>query len=174
MAEKRLLKIKAQLKKRQPKFIRQDAHKRKKLSKKWRAPTGLHSKMRDGKRGYRAKLQEGYRTPKAVRGMTKAGLLPTVVATAKQLAALDPKVHAVVLSGTLGGRKRLALIEQAQQKGFTLQNASAKTVERIKAKAQERQDARKQREAKKAKETEKAAPAKKTATKTESTTESAE
>ena len=147
MTEKaRLLKVKANLKKRQPKFLRQDAHKHKRVKQVWRSPKGLHSKMRDSRRGYKVKLQGGYQTPREVRGLDKHGLKPTLVATAKELEALDPKVNSVILRGTLGGRKKVALLEEAHKKKFTVLNAKADAVEKLKSKFTAQSHEKKKRE----------------------------
>ena len=143
--KKRLLAIKARLKKRQPVFIRQDAHKHKRVKQVWRSPKGLHSKMRDSRKGYRIKLQEGYHTPLAVRGLDKHGLRLTRVATMLELAALDAKVHSIILAGGLGGRKKLAIIEEAKKKSFIIQNAKADAVETIKARLNTQHEAKKAR-----------------------------
>jgi large subunit ribosomal protein L32e len=129
--KQRLLKVKATLKRRQPKFIRQDAHKRS-MKEGWRSPKGLHSKIGDNRKGYRKGLKGGYQTPVAVRGLDKHGLKPTRVETLTQLSALEPKTHSVIMSGSLGGRKKLLIIDAAKTKGFTILNASDKTVTRIK------------------------------------------
>lgn len=140
-----LMKVKANLKKRQPKFIRQDAHKHKRVKQVWRKPKGLHSKMKDSRKGYRAKLQEGYHTPKAVRGLDKHGLKPTLVATMKELESLDAKTHSVILRGGLGGRKRLAIIEEAHKRKFTITNAKADAAAKIKQQIETQQKEKKER-----------------------------
>lgn len=150
MADARLLKIKATLKKRQPKFIRQDAHKHKRVKQVWRKPKGLHSKMKDSRKGYRAKLQEGYHTPKAVRGLDKHGLKPTHVANAATLADLDPKIHSIIVLGGLGGRKKIALLEEAAKRKFTVLNATADTADKLKSRLQKQHQEKKQKEAEKA------------------------
>jgi large subunit ribosomal protein L32e len=155
----RLLKVKATLKKRQPKFQRQGSHKLKRVKKVWRTPKGLHSKMRDSRRGYRVKLQGGYQTPKAVRGLDKHGLRPTIVAGVKALEALDPKVHSIILEGGLGGRKKLAILEEAGKRKFTVLNAKADASEKIKARLNKQHEEKKARESSKS-EKQKAAEAK--------------
>lgn len=132
MADKKLLAVKANLKRKQPVFRRQQAAIRKKLKAGWRKPKGLHSKMKDGLRGYPKALRMGYRTPVAVRGMTKHGLFPVRVERPEQLAGLDPKQHALVL-GKVGARKKIMIIEQAQKEGFTLTNATQETAARLQA-----------------------------------------
>jgi large subunit ribosomal protein L32e len=146
MADKsRLLKVKATLKKRQPVFQRQGSHKLKRVKRVWRAPKGLHSKMRDSRRGYHVKIQGGYQTPKAVRGLDKNGLLPTIVAGIKQLEQLDPKVHSIILQGGLGGRKKLAIIEEANKRKFTINNAKADLADKIKARLTKQHEEKKAR-----------------------------
>ena len=142
------------------KFIRQDAHKRKKLAKKWRKPIGLHNKMGDNRRGYRKPLKSGYQSPKETRGKNKDGLYPTVVTHERELQELDTKTHAVVIARTLGGKKKIQLINTALEKGFTLQNGSkerAKALEdRFKKQTTEKKEREQERE-KKHKELEKEA-----------------
>ena len=134
MSEKaHLLKVKATLKKRTPKFIRQDAHKHKRLGDAWRAPKGLHSKIRDSRRGYRYKLQGGYQSPAAVRGQNKDGLFPTLVANVADLAKLEPKTHGVILVAGLGGRKKIAVLEAATAKKFKVLNAKVDAAETLKS-----------------------------------------
>jgi large subunit ribosomal protein L32e len=150
MAEKAaLMKVKATLKKRQPKFIRQDAHKHKRVKQVWRAPKGLHSKMKDSRKGYRAKLQGGYQTPKDVRGLDKHGLKPTIVAGVATLAKMDPKVHSIILQGGLGGRKKLAVLEEAAKKKFIVLNAKADAADAIKDRLKKQVADKKAREASK-------------------------
>jgi len=143
--KQRLLKVKATLKKRQPVFIRQDAHKHKRVKQVWRAPKGLHSKMKDSKKGYRAKLQGGYQTPVAVRGLDKHGLKPTLVAGVEQLSALDPNAHSLILQKGLGGRKRLQIIEESAKKKFTILNAPADAAEKIKSRLEKQHKESKER-----------------------------
>ena len=152
--KKHLLEVKKTLKRRQPTFRRQQAAIRKKLKDGWRKPRGLHSKMKDGIKGHPKSRRMGYRTPVAVRGMTAKGLIPVRIERPEGLAGLDPKTHAIVL-GKIGGRKKVLVIEQAVQAGFTLVNASAEKGKAIQAlfvaKADEKKAERKEKETKKEK-----------------------
>jgi len=148
MAEKsHLLKVKAKLKQRQPKFLRQGSHKHLRVKKVWRTPKGLHSKMKDSRKGHRAKLQGGYQTPKEVRGLDKHGLKPTIVAGPAALSKMDPKVHSIILLGGLGGRKKLAVLEEAAKKKFTILNAKADLADSIKSRLTKQKADKKEREA---------------------------
>ena len=42
MTKEKMLKLKKEIKKKMPKFLRQDGHKKARLEKKWRRPKGLH------------------------------------------------------------------------------------------------------------------------------------
>ena len=61
MSIKELLELRKQIKNKKPDFIRQDAHKKKKLGKKWRKARGLHSKIRLKLRGRGKFVSNGYR-----------------------------------------------------------------------------------------------------------------
>jgi ribosomal protein L32E len=146
---KRLLAIKAQLKKRQPKYGRQEVY-LKRLEDKWRSPKGLHIKV--GERGHPAMLEKGYRTPVAVRGMTKTGLVPVRVAQLEDMRTLDPKKNAIIVA-RVGGKRRILIIEAAVAKGFALVNANEKVASRLKERFTSRARLRKERSARKAEKT---------------------
>ncbi len=143
--KKRLLDVKANLKKKQPKFIRQDAHKKSKLASKWRKPTGLHNKIGDNRKGYRKHLKGGYQTPVVVRGQTKDGLFPVIV-TSVNFEDFDPKVHTLVVSGKLGGKKKAVVIEAGLKAGFTFLNASKERADKIKADFEAQSKSKKERD----------------------------
>ena len=65
------LEIRQKIKSRKPNYLRQDAHKLKKLAKKWRKHRGMHSKMRLKLRSYRKKPEIGYVSPKNVKHLNK-------------------------------------------------------------------------------------------------------
>ena len=46
MSTKKMLELRAKLKKKKPRFIRQDAHKIKRIDKSWRKPRGKDSKIK--------------------------------------------------------------------------------------------------------------------------------
>ncbi len=122
-SKEELLKVRAAIKRKKPKFIRQDAHKKDKLEEKWRKPRGLHSKMRLKKRGYRRSVTTGYKSPKSVRGLTKREkLLPMLISSKKDLEAIDPKKHAIILSSSIGMRKKALLVQDIKKTGFTIIN----------------------------------------------------
>ena len=144
-----LLAIRKEIKDRKPAFIRQDAHKQKKLAKVWRRPKGLHSKVRECIRGYVRHMTAGYGSPKAVRGLHKTGLLPVVVASSTDLKKLDKVTQGAILSSHLGSKKRLAIIKEALQLKLAILNLDPqKYQQKMEEKMKQRQEGKKQQEKK--------------------------
>ncbi len=136
-------------KKKKPTFIRQDAHKVKRLGKVWRKPKGHQSKMRLGKKSYSKTVKVGYGSPKAVKGMTRDGLVPVDVANIADLAKVQ-KGMVGVIKASVGNRKRAMIIKAAIEKKVALINGTQERVTLIEKSLQERQDAKKAKSAKKA------------------------
>ena len=70
-----LLDKRRRIKKKKPDFIMQSAHKKSRLEQKWKRPRGIDSKMRLNLKGHQKCVEVGYRSPRAVRGLDKSGLL---------------------------------------------------------------------------------------------------
>jgi large subunit ribosomal protein L32e len=122
MDTKELLKKRRILKKKKPEFIRQDAHKKKKVGWKWRKPKGSDSKMRVSRRGYSRIVKKGWSSPLAVRGTERSGLLPVIVDNQSALQKIDPSTQIMVLSSGLGTKKKMALVEEAVKKNIPISN----------------------------------------------------
>jgi len=102
-------------KKKKPKFIRQQARILKKLSRKgWRAPKGMHSKLRKKKKGKGPFPSLGYASPKELKGLTKKGLIPILVSEASQLKNLTNK-HGLIVLRALGTKKKLDLLKKIKE-----------------------------------------------------------
>ncbi|MBU4086970.1 MAG: 50S ribosomal protein L32e [Nanoarchaeota archaeon] len=119
---KKLLELRKQIKSKKPKFIRQDSHKKKRLGSKWRRPKGLQSKMRLNLRGRSRKISKGYRSPKKVRYMHKSGLMPCIVRTFSDLESIDAKKNCLIISSSLGNKKRIAILKKAKELGLNISN----------------------------------------------------
>lgn len=120
---KEKLAIKEQMKARQPRFVRQDAHRfAGKMGEVWRKPRGRHSKMRLSKKGKAVMVRKGYRSPLSVRGMTREGYVPISIFNRKDLEKVDSKKHIVIIGGLVGKKKKLEIITAAQQKGIRFLN----------------------------------------------------
>lgn len=120
--KEKLLEVRSQLKKRTPKFIRVDAHKRKRLEKVWRKPKGRHTKMREQKRGARKRVEPGFRSPVEVRGLSRSGHEPVRVNTPADIEGIDSRTQAALLSATLGVRKKVEAVNAALKRNIKILN----------------------------------------------------
>jgi len=118
-----LLKIKKQIRKTRPRFIRSGATHIKRVSRTgYRSPKGLHNKVGDNKRGRRAQIDTGYGYPKAVRGKSRNGLDIVTVRSESELAQCDPAKHSIIVAASVGMKKKLPLLKACVEKKFTVQN----------------------------------------------------
>jgi len=114
MIEK-LLEIRKELKERKPEFIRQDTHKRKKLTVKWRKPKGIHSKIRHHFKGRGKMPSPGYKSPAKVRGMHSSGLKMINISSIKDLQKIKNQSEGVVISKTVGMKKKIEILKMAKE-----------------------------------------------------------
>ncbi|MEK6876620.1 MAG: 50S ribosomal protein L32e, partial [Nanoarchaeota archaeon] len=122
---KELLDIRKRMKGKKPDFIRQDIRKKARLKIKWRKPRGLDSKIRRKLNGRAKPVSQGYRSPEKVRGLHQSGLRPSIIQTAKELDNLSPKENCLVISSSLGKRKRVEVLKKAREKSFQVVNINA-------------------------------------------------
>jgi large subunit ribosomal protein L32e len=120
--EKAALSFRRAKKKKTPYFRRQEWFRYKKLGDAWRRPRGLHSKLRMNYLYRPAKVSEGYRGPKLVRGRHPSGFEEILVFSPKDLAALNPKKQAARIGHTVGTRKRMQIKEKADELGIRILN----------------------------------------------------
>ncbi len=153
MTEK-LLAIKKHLKKRQPTFVQQDAHKKARVdASKWRKPRGLQSKMRLQKKGYRQKLKAGYQTPTAVKGThIGTGLQVAHVSNLVELDHIDKKTQGIIVKSDVGMKRRIEILSAAAEKNITVINSKdvAETLQTLKDTYTKRIEKKKDREKTKA------------------------
>ncbi|MFB6136443.1 MAG: 50S ribosomal protein L32e [Halobacteriaceae archaeon] len=112
-----------------PAFARQDHHKKKRVDTSWRRPRGGISKQRRGVKGKGAKVEPGYRSPKAVRGKHPSGFEEVRVHNADDLEGVDPDTEAVRIASKVGGRKRESIEDAAEDRGIRVLNPTYEEVE---------------------------------------------
>ena len=124
METKKLLQIKKEKKAKQPAFLRRNymKNKRSRVGKSWRAPIGLHNKLRRRRRGIGQWVMPGYRMPVAVRGLTTEGLLPVIVDNTKHAATLDAAKHVIILKSSAGKKNRVEVVKEAIKKKIKILN----------------------------------------------------
>ena len=110
------------------------------IESRWRYPMGRHSKVRQRHCGRPAMPAPGYGSPRIVRGLHSSGLKPVLVATVKELQSLDAANEGAVLVSTIGGKKRLSLLQFALDNQIRVINVrdSKKSMEAINQQMAER------------------------------------
>lgn len=112
MIEK-LLELRKRIKKKKPEFIRQD-NQIKSLKRKWKQPKGIHSKLREKRKGHIGHPAPCYASPKYVKFLHPSGLKEVVVSNPGQLAQIKND-EGIVLSAVLGLRKKLILLKKIRE-----------------------------------------------------------
>ena len=112
-----------------PAFRRQDYHMKKRTPESWRRPRGGLSKQRRGYKGKGAKVQAGYRTPKAARGLHPSGFEEVRVHNADDLEDVDGDSQAVRIASSVGARKRERIEEVCEDEEIRVLNPTYIEVE---------------------------------------------
>lgn len=103
-------------------FIRYGSKNLKRLKTGWRKPKGLDNKVRLSRKGYLPTPNIGYRSPKNIRNIHPSGFIDVLVSNLDELKKLDPNIHAVRISHTVGLRKKLEISRIAKDMKFKLVN----------------------------------------------------
>jgi large subunit ribosomal protein L32e len=153
MAEEKLIQLRKKIKAKKPNFVRQDSHKQAEVKKNWRKPKGLQSKMRLRKKGYRKSVAVGYGSPKKVYGLHPKGLQSIIIKSIKEIENIDPKTQGIIISKTLGQKKKVELIKKAKEKAITILNVkdADKFLKQVEDKLKTKQEEKRAKEAEKAK-----------------------
>ncbi len=143
--KKQLLEIRKKIKSIKPTYLRSSVKIKSRLSKNWRKPKGLQNKMRLNKKGYPKAMRVGYGSPTEVKHLDqKSGLYPVVISNKKELEKIDIKTQGILMSSTLGARKKLEIIKIAEEKKIVI----IQDVAKIKANIQKMLDDKKKAKAK--------------------------
>ncbi|MEM0225354.1 MAG: 50S ribosomal protein L32e [Thermofilaceae archaeon] len=119
----RLLKLRQEMNRRRPRFVRMNSWMLKRLDDSWRSPRhSLDNKIRLERKGFPPRVKIGYRGPSEVRGLHPSGLTEVLVSTPSQLKELNPHLHIVRIASSVGKKKRAEIIRLAQEKGLKIAN----------------------------------------------------
>lgn len=124
IASQQLLEQRHQRKKRKPWFVVKESFHVARIAARWRFPRGVHSGVRQMHKGKPALPNPGYGSPKIVYGLTKKGFKPILVHTLEKLHSLNPQYDGAIIAATVGMRKKLQLLREAQKKNITILNIS--------------------------------------------------
>ncbi len=123
MAEiKKALNLRSKIKNRKPKFKRQEWFRTVSLKDNWRSPRGIDSKLKRGEKARGSVPNVGYRSPKEVRGLNPAGYRELIVMNPVDLKKINPKKDIAVIGSTVGKKKRLEILEDAEKSGIKISN----------------------------------------------------
>lgn len=144
---KDLLQLRKDMNVKKPAFVVKESNFAPKVKVRWRFPRGRHSKVRQMHCGRPAMPNPGYGAPAEVRGLHASGLEMVVVYNAEQLQKVNPKIQGAIIGASVGTRKRLSLLEMAQQKKITLLNVkdASSTAKKILSAFEERKELRKRK-----------------------------
>ncbi|MDX1797219.1 MAG: 50S ribosomal protein L32e [Candidatus Lokiarchaeia archaeon] len=133
--DKRLMELRNRINKKRPSFRRVESWRYKRVSDSWRKARGIDSNTRKKKKSGIKSATVGYRNPKKVRGLHPSGYKEVRVTTIQDLKNLNKNQHAIKISSKLGSKKRVALIDYCQRRGFKILNLgiSHRELERLEA-----------------------------------------
>ena len=113
--KKRLVKKREKEKKKIPNFCRPESWRYKRLKNNWRRPRGLDSKVRLKVKGWPASPKIGYRGPRISRGLHPSSYREIRVFNIDDLNSVDPETEAIMISSKIGKKKRIEVINKAQE-----------------------------------------------------------
>jgi len=95
-------------------YYRKEVHRRKRLTKTWRKPKGMHSKVRRKERQVIDMPSSRRRSPAKTRGLHPSGFEEILVSTLSQLEKIDPKTQVARFS-KMGRKKKTMLFNHAKK-----------------------------------------------------------
>jgi len=108
--------------KKRPSFRRVESWRYKRVKESWRKARGIDSQTRKKEKSGVKSPTIGYRGPKKVRGLHPSGYEEVRVSNIDDIRNLKRKRHALKISSRLGAKKRLALIDYCQKRGYKILN----------------------------------------------------
>lgn len=119
----RLMKLRKEMKKKKPKFRRQEWFRKKKaLGKKWRKPRGINSKLRQQIKSRGRVPKPGYGSPSAVRGLDKNGYREVLVRRPEDLEKINAEKEIAIIASGVGKKKKFEIMEMALEKKIKVGN----------------------------------------------------
>jgi large subunit ribosomal protein L32e len=117
-----LLEQRKKISERRPKFRRQESWRYKRLAANWRKPKGIDNKMRLQVSGVPSLVKIGYRGPKVSRGLHPSGYVDNLIHNVNELLKLNKDKDAARIGHTVGNKKRLEIILEAESMGIKVLN----------------------------------------------------
>jgi large subunit ribosomal protein L32e len=109
------MKLRKRINKKRPHFKRFESWRFVRIKDQWRKPRGIDNKMRTEESGWPKSVKIGYRGPAAVRGLHSTGKEEVMVCNPKDVEDVDVETQVACIGGSVGGRKREAILEKAKE-----------------------------------------------------------
>jgi large subunit ribosomal protein L32e len=110
------------IKGKKPTFVAYESWRYKRIKKRWRAPKGIDNIVRHKRKGVPKSPSIGYSSPKKVRGLHPSGFEEVLVYNVHDLEKIDPERQAIRIASTVGRRKAVDIMDQAENKSIWLLN----------------------------------------------------
>jgi len=120
--KERLLRIRKRISQKRPHFIQFEAWRYKRVDNKWNRPRGIDNKMRQNRKGWPKSVNVGWRSPKKVRGLHPTGKEEVMIYNPGDLTIINPEKQVGRIGGTVGGRKKEQILEEADRLGVHILN----------------------------------------------------
>jgi len=122
LTKEQALALRQRIKKRKPRFRRQESWRYKRVTEVWRRPDGVDSKMRIKAKGWPKSAEVGYRGPKAARYLHPSGYSEVLVRNVDDVDKVNPETQAIRIAHTVGAKKRVEISARAREKGIYVLN----------------------------------------------------
>jgi len=127
--KKRLLRVRNRINKKRPHFKRFESWRFIRIKDQWRKPKGIDNKMRTELQGWPKSVKDGYRGPAEVRGLHASGYEEVMVWNTTDLENVNPETQVARIGGTVGNKKKEAILEKAEELNVRILNPGVQEVE---------------------------------------------
>jgi len=127
--KKRLLRVRKRANKKRPHFKRFESWRFHRIKDQWRKPRGIDNKMRTEEQGWPKSVKVGYKGPAAVRGLHSSGYEEVMIWNTSDLEKVNPEIHVARIGGSVGGRKKEAILEKAEELNVHILNPGVQDLE---------------------------------------------
>jgi large subunit ribosomal protein L32e len=121
-----LMKLRKKISKKRPHFKRFESWRFVRIKDQWRKPRGIDNKMRTEEQGWPKSVKVGYGGPAAVRGLHPSGKEEVMVWNPGDIDKVDVETQVARIGGSVGGRKREAILEKAKKLDIRILNPGKK------------------------------------------------
>ncbi len=122
MIRSRLWRLRLALRRKQPAFRHDQAHRWLRVPQSWRKVRGNDNDARRRCKGKIQLVSPGYRKPVITRDLHPSGYIEVLVSRPTEMTGLNPQIHAVRIAGNVGAKKRQDIIKQAENLSLRVLN----------------------------------------------------